>query len=53
MDIAKFFNGKKRDSSNNSNKEDGKRQRKESPYGSPKVSVLDTPKTPGDVLKKV
>ena len=54
MDIIKFFNNKKRDLSNNSNtEEDAKRQREESPSGSPNMSMLDTPKTPGDVFKKV
>ena len=49
MDITKFFNSKKRDLSNNLNiKEDAKRQREESPY----VSLLETPKTLGDVFKE-
>ena len=53
MDITKFFSSKKRDLSNNSNtKEDAKRQREENPSESPKVSVLDTPKTPGDVFEE-
>ena len=51
MDITKLFNSKKRDLSNNSNtEEDAKRQREESPSESPNVSILDTPKTPGDVF---
>ena len=53
MDITKFFNNKKRDLSNNSNtEEDAKRQREESPSESPNVSMLDTPKTPGDVFEE-
>ena len=53
MDITKFFNSKKRDLSNNSNtEEDAKRQREESPSESPNVSMLDTPKTPGDVFEE-
>ena len=39
--------------SNNSNtEEDAKRQREESPSESPNVSMLDTPKTPGDVFEE-
>ena len=39
--------------SNNSNtEEDAKRQREEIPSESPKVSMLDTPKTPGDVFEE-
>ena len=53
MDITKFFNSKKRDLSNNSNtEEDAKRQREESPSESPNVSMLDIPKTPGDVFEE-
>ena len=53
MDITKFFNSKKRDLSNNSNtEEDAKRQSEESPYVSPNMSMLDTPKTPGDVFEE-
>ena len=53
MDITKFFNSKKRDLSNNSNaEEDAKRQREESPSESPNVSMLDTPKTSGDVFEE-
>ena len=53
MDITKFFSSKKRDLNNNSNtKEDAKRQREENPSESPKVSVLDTPKTPGDAFEE-
>ena len=38
---------------NNSNtEEDAKRQREESPSESPNVSMLDTPKTPGDVFEE-
>ena len=53
MDITKFFNSKTRELSNNSNtEEDVKRQREESPFESPNVSVSDTPKTPGDVFEE-
>ena len=53
MDITKFFNSKKRDLSNNSNTEEyAKRQREESSSESPNVSMLDTPKTPGDVFEE-
>ena len=53
MDISKFFNSKKRELSNNSNtEEDVKRQREESPFESPNVSMSDTPKTPGDVFEE-
>ena len=53
MNITKFFNSKKKDLSNNSNtEEDAKRQREESPSESPNVSMLDTPKTPGDVFEE-
>ena len=53
MDKTKFFNSRKRDLSNNSNtEEDAKRQREESPSESPNVSMLDTPKTPGDVFEE-
>ena len=53
MDIAKFYNSKKRDLNNNSNtEEDAKRQREESPSESPNVSMLDTPKTPEDVFEE-
>ena len=53
MDLTKFFNSKKRDLSNNSNaEEDAKRQREESPSESPNVSMLDTPKTFGDVFEE-
>ena len=53
MDISKFLNSKKRDSSNNSNsEEDTKRQREESPFESPNVSMLDTRKTPGNVFEE-
>ena len=51
MDITNFFNSENRDLSNNSNtEEDTKRQREESPSESPNVSMLDTPKTPGDAF---
>ena len=54
MDVKKFFNSKKRDLSNNSNtEEDAKGQIEESPSGSPNVSMLDTPKTPGMFLKRI
>ena len=53
MDITNFFNSKKKDLSNNSNtEEDAKRQKEESPSKSPNVSMLDTPKTPGDVSEE-
>ena len=53
MDITKFFNSKRRDLSNNSyTEEDAKRQRKESPSESHKVSMLDTLKTPGNVFEE-
>ena len=53
MDISKFFNSKKRELSNNSNtEEDVKRQREESPFESPNVSMSDTPKTPADVFEE-
>ena len=53
MDRSKFFNSKKRELSNNSNtEEDVKRQREESPFESPNVSMSDTPKTPGDVFEE-
>ena len=53
MDITNFFNSKKKDLSNNSNtEEDAKRQKEESPSESPNVSMLDTPKTPGDVSEE-
>ena len=38
--------------SNNSNTEDANRQREKSPSESPIVSMLDTPKTPGDVFEE-
>ena len=53
MDTTKIFNSKKRDLSNNLNtEEDAKRQREESPSESANVSMLDTPKTPGDVFEE-
>ena len=53
MDTTKIFNRKKRDLSNNLNtEEDAKRQREESPSESANVSMLDTPKTPGDVFEE-
>ena len=53
MDITKLFNRKERDLCNNSNtKEDAKRQREESPSKSLNMSMLDTPKTPGDVFEE-
>ena len=53
MDITNFFNSKKRDLSNNSNTEEyAKRRREESPSESPNVSMLHTPKTPGDVFEE-
>ena len=53
MDITNFFNSKKKDLSNNSNtEEDAKRQKEESPSESPNVSMLDTPKKPGDVSEE-
>ena len=53
MDITKFFNNQKRDLSNNSNtEEDDKRQREESSSESPNMSMLDIPKTPGDVFEE-
>ena len=53
MDLTKSFNSKRRDLSNMSNtEEDANRQREESPSKSPNVSILDTPKTPGDVFEE-
>ena len=53
MDITTFFNSKKRNLSNKSNtEEDAKWQSEESLSESPNVSMLDTPKTPGDVFEE-
>ena len=53
MDITKCFYRKKRDLTNNSNTEEyAKRQSEKSPSESPNVSMLDTPKTPGDVFEE-
>ena len=53
MDITKLFNFKKRDLSNNSNtEEDAKRKWEESPSEILNVSMLDTPKVPGNVFEE-
>ena len=39
-------------SNNSYTEEDAKRQREDSPSESPKVSMLDTTKTPGDVFEE-
>ena len=53
MDITKFCNRKNTDLSNNSNTGEGvKRQREETPSESPNASMLDIPKTPGDVFEE-
>ena len=53
MDITTFFNSKKRNLSNKSNTEENtKWKSEESPSESPNVSMLDTPKTPGDVFEE-